>query len=514
MENNIPHEPLSFRELTPTPIDFESDIKLTSSVQWYWQDDSGFKPYSKEMSRQIESQYSKFQENQAESSFVVSEIVRSNNDLPQSYTIDFVSNEQINNTNSKVTIKRELVSVTLNNQGVWYFKENSSWTRYDILCQVQIEQAFSNYIKGISSSVISLTFPGHPETYLLDFSQGTQTSTTSGCVRSTKREEGDEVSEVPTFHFKIDSLTEKSDQELLKGINSRLLEMIIKENNVSTASESDFDLSFDKAKSTFILTLDPSLSTISSILFSVVFQSLKSQGLSVSVQEDKANDGISNRRLRNLLSGIVPTKMNRDGVMQYLAHKLIWNCNWTIYGGYVRDFIIRNWRANDIDVVVSSTQSFDTIIEDFKRELRLSNFNPVFRDLPRDNDLCKSIEINIGIYQIQVDFTFPGTSRQFDNSAPPYVEADVSNFIVNKTGLGFKEPEVQEEKGISLKTAIEHAINQEFVFFYNLNQYPALKYRLKKISSRGFVCLSKVPDHCLDLFGDLPSPFYRPLMPS
>ncbi|KAL0230976.1 hypothetical protein GEMRC1_010381 [Eukaryota sp. GEM-RC1] len=521
MQNNVPHQPVSFKQLTPTPVDFEnfsvagnvqSNTRLTSVAQWYWKDDSGFKPYKEEMSRRIESQYGKYQENQAGSSFVATEIVRLNDDKPQSYTIDFSSKQQTNNrTNYTRAIKRELVSVSLDSRGVWYFKENSSWIRYDRLCQEQIEQAFSNYINGTSSSVVSLSFPGRPETYLLDFSHATQTNTTSGSKRSIKRDDKDEAVDDAMFSFKIDSLNGKSKQDLIKMIDGQLSTMIVKASNVSAVSDSDFDLSFDNDESTFVLTLDSSLSSISPILFSVVYRCLKSQGVSVSVKEDDANDAVSNLRLRNLLSGIIPTKMDRDGVMQYLAYILVWNCNSTIYGGYVRDFIVRNWKANDIDVMVSSDNSWDETIEKFKSELKLSNFNPVFRDLPRKNNICKSVEVGIGNYKVQVDFTTPGGSRQFENAAPPYVEADVSNLIVNKFGLGFKEPGAQQDRGISMKTTIEHANNQEFVFFYDLNRYPALKYRLKRFRSRGFVCLSKLPDNCLDIFGALPSPFYRPL---
>ncbi|KAL0233379.1 hypothetical protein GEMRC1_012124 [Eukaryota sp. GEM-RC1] len=454
MQNSIPHEPVLFRELTPTPFEFEnlsvsstpqSRSIIPSVAQWYWQDDSGFKPYSDEMSRQIESQYGKYQINLAGPSFV-SETVSLNDDQPQSYTIDFDSNQQINNNSGDTrAIKRELVSVSLDSRGVWYFKENSSWIRYDELCQEQVEQAFSNYING-TSAVVSLTFPGRPETYLLDFSQGTQTNTTSGVVSSIKRDVKEDVGDGTTFNFKVDNQNDQSEDgqnQLLKLIEGQLSEMIVKTSN---DSESDFVLIFDTNESTFILTLGPSLSSISPILFSVVYRCLKSQGVSVFVTEDEANDGISNLRLRNLLSGIIPTKMDRDGVMQYLAYILVWNCNCTIFGAYVRDFLVRNWKANGIDVIVSSTQSLDDTIGNFKNELQFSNFNPVFRDLPMNNNICKSIDVSIGNYQIQVEFTTADGLRQLDNSAPPYVEADVSNLILNKSGLGFKEPGVQEEK--------------------------------------------------------------------
>ncbi len=57
------------------------------------------------------------------------------------------------------------------------------WTDYDHLAHSVVATAYQSYLAGTGPSTVSVTFPGRPETYQLDFINCTQTNLTSATER-------------------------------------------------------------------------------------------------------------------------------------------------------------------------------------------------------------------------------------------------------------------------------------------------------------------------------------------
>ncbi|KAL0206987.1 hypothetical protein P9112_012698 [Eukaryota sp. TZLM1-RC] len=216
-----------------------------------------------------------------------------------------------------------------------------------------------------------------------------------------------------------------------------------------------------------------------------------------------------NPRLRKLLSGERPLleSLCRESLQEYLCHILLWECDCKIYGGYVRDWVIGNQTANDIDCTSPTTDVKATIAQ-FLKSIRKSKFKYKNVSLKRVNALCQRLKFKVGNYDMEVDFTAPGASRKSEGASPPFVEADVSNLQLCRTKyLSFNEPDASWNTDLS--TVISHVINQEFVFYYNLEKNPSQLYRLERRLKKGWVCLSKIPASYLHVF-DGRSHLYRP----
>ncbi|KAL0212097.1 hypothetical protein RCL1_005723 [Eukaryota sp. TZLM3-RCL] len=207
-----------------------------------------------------------------------------------------------------------------------------------------------------------------------------------------------------------------------------------------------------------------------------------------------------NERLARLFSGapVTITKVSRDDLFEYLVYVLVHQCDCSIYGGYVRDFLIRNAETGDLDVCCPS-QDLNCSIDQFVDKLTRSSYMFDVDDPLMVNNVCQRLTVVLGRVSAQIDFTAPGASRKFSGAAPPFVEADVSNLQVSKASyLSFREPEAS--KNTDLATVITHCMNQEFVFYYDLNQAPQMKYRLERRVKKGWVCLSAIPSSFRDVF--------------
>jgi hypothetical protein len=115
-------------------------------------------------------------------------IIRYIDDKPQDYDINFQTNVQEHViTKYRRAISRVQVKIPKSN-GKWCVNDDDgNWTYFDTTVQGILEQHFQSYAQGKGPSSISVTFPGRPETYHIDFANGVQTNQITSRQRSIKR---------------------------------------------------------------------------------------------------------------------------------------------------------------------------------------------------------------------------------------------------------------------------------------------------------------------------------------
>ncbi|KAL0224637.1 hypothetical protein RCL1_002549 [Eukaryota sp. TZLM3-RCL] len=507
----FPSQQIEFKHVDiPTPIHFEYlsvvDVDPTSTLscvaRWQWCDDSGFKPYTEDISRLIESRWALFNTGDAVESFVAGRIVRLVDDVPQDYLINFQTMKQTNiKTGYTRAIKRELVSITISKNYTWQYFDQGVWTKYDSFIQNTIEDRYRNYVSTKVSAIVKLFFPGRSEQYMLDFASATQKNLNTKSIRKIRRLDSQLESPlsdmIMTFHLIVKVVPNIG---VVQKVQLSLLKMI----NITTSSllNNCFDFSFDNTQYCFVLRLQHELLSISSILAAIVCRTLNQNNVDVLLPKEEESEYSANLqpRLTKLLSGITPLleTLSRETLYEYISHVLVFECNCTIHGAFVRDYLIRNVTVSGIDVCCP-TDSVDESINLLVSILNSSQLNFVIEEPISITNTLQQVIVSCGTYNFQLDFTMPESSRMIEGAVPPFVEADVSNLQVSKASyLSFREPEAS--KNTDLATVVAHCMNQEFVFYYDLNHQSDFKESLKRYLDKGWVCLSHIPEEHQEVF--------------
>ena len=83
--------------------------------------------------------------------------------------------------------------------GVWeYLEDSGTWTAFDSLVQGALATGFAEYRAGRSGSVATVTVPGRPQAYTIDYARGTQRNTVTLRERAVRYREV--RSRLPSLH--------------------------------------------------------------------------------------------------------------------------------------------------------------------------------------------------------------------------------------------------------------------------------------------------------------------------
>jgi hypothetical protein len=178
----------------------------------------------------------------------------------------------------------------------------------------------------------------------------------------------------------------------------------------------------------------------------------------------------------------------RDDAMSLIAHALIWNGNCQLYGGFVRDWLIRGESANDIDTLLPQGTAPAQILQAISGVLARDG---IVVSAQKQKGLAHTVVFRIpGHQDIEVDLVDPVAKAQ--NASSPGVDCDVGNMSFGRNGnLSLL---VANPKLVSLAKSKRHCEKKQFVFYYNCSAASDMcQKRLTKYFSRGWTCLNALP---------------------
>jgi hypothetical protein len=173
-----------------------------------------------------------------------------------------------------------------------------------------------------------------------------------------------------------------------------------------------------------------------------------------------------------------------DAVL-HVAHAAIFDASCIVYGGFLRDWVVRGEMANDVDVTTSdydATQhAMTTALSAYG--IALSGAQPWGQ-----NHDYRRLQYSWQGHTIDVDLVDPSKVPP----TPPGVDCDVGNLQLDKhSGLQLKVPRLGQY--VSLAKSVKHCMSKKFVLFYDPSAGDVAGRRLKKYVGRGWVCKSHVP---------------------
>jgi hypothetical protein len=196
-----------------------------------------------------------------------------------------------------------------------------------------------------------------------------------------------------------------------------------------------------------------------------------------------------------LLSGsakpLRPT--NRNEAVLHVAHAAIFDAGCVVYGGFLRDWVVRGETANDVDV---RTSDYDATQRAMNTALQAFGINLSGSQPWGQNKTFRRLQYTWQGNAIDVDLVNPSLVP----STPPGVDCDVGNLQLDKhNGLQLKVPRLGQH--VSLAKSVKHCMSKKFVLFYDPSGSEPAGRRLKKYIERGWICISHVPDDVASRLG-------------
>jgi len=196
-----------------------------------------------------------------------------------------------------------------------------------------------------------------------------------------------------------------------------------------------------------------------------------------------------NPRLKLLVTACKPPPpQTKEDAVMHIAHAAIFDANAVVYGGFVRDYIVRNESANDVDVNTADYDATEKQITAALKSLHIIEQDPHVKQWGKQN-LYRRLTYDWQGHKLEVDLVDPAKVP----FSPPGVDCDVGNLAIDKRGLMLKKTGMVSV--VPLPACVAHAQTKEFVFFYDLSgDARKMEFdRLTKYLGRGWTCRSAVP---------------------
>ena len=173
-----------------------------------------------------------------------------------------------------------------------------------------------------------------------------------------------------------------------------------------------------------------------------------------------------------------------DDPLLIASRIILYDMGLMIYGGFVRDYIIRNQVANDLDVLVPKNKDVNIVSQDLIKlltERGFQQFNP-----PKKYNSLKHF-FQYKNKQFEIDLVEESKKSTFSDY--PHVECDVSNLLISKNIKNYLQKKFPNAGSniITLDLSIENCLRHEFIYFNISKQKDRIQ---KKYFHRGWTCIN------------------------
>jgi len=198
-----------------------------------------------------------------------------------------------------------------------------------------------------------------------------------------------------------------------------------------------------------------------------------------------------NPRLQLLMTASKPPPpQTKEDAIMHVVHAAIFNANAVVYGGFVRDYVVRNESANDVDVNTADYDATERQMTAALKALNIIEQDPSVQSWGKAS-LYRRLTYSWQGHKLEVDLVDPAKVP----FSSPGVDCDVGNLAIDKArGLTLKKSAT--DCIVPLRTCVAHAQAKEFVFFYDLSgdSGKMARERLTKYLGRGWICRGNVPE--------------------
>ncbi|KAG9396463.1 Pre-mRNA splicing factor RNA helicase [Carpediemonas membranifera] len=480
-------------------------------VRWAWNNDGGaedFALYDETVSAEIEAHYQAFTAGICQPVYIAKAITRLRDDMKQDYSVDVGRSSQTNlKTRFTRKIRRQHVHVSLEDENgsifIWQFKtDDGIWTPYDSTIQGTLQHAIRSYVNN-GPGIVALSFPGRPEQYHVNFAAGTQRNADTGTSRLVRRHEVSAFDSTVAEIFPMGAVGPAITDEQLVRASRQVAVVMATFGNVSYS-----DVRIHRGTTT-AAALELSLSGIPANLSAVTlaYAAVELASLGVTVTTTESLDNL-HRLLTPMTAADSAVEVNQRVDLQVQVARVLLHRvpGLTIYGGSVRDWVIRGEAPNDIDCKIPD----DTNIESISAELTRLPQVTFAQYLQPGSKPSHQILLQTVFGQVDIDFVTDTIAKQLA-TRPPFVEADVSNFAVSVERNLHPKVAAIRGKPFDMEEAMEHALNKQFVFYMSYDASASYYCRrLLKYVNKGWECLSPVPQEAKDRHDSLKDICGRP----
>jgi len=187
----------------------------------------------------------------------------------------------------------------------------------------------------------------------------------------------------------------------------------------------------------------------------------------------------------------------RNSQMVFIAHAVVWRGGCCVYGGFVRDLLIRSEVANDIDVGYNPSKiSLQNVLVIVREAARAVNLVVVQENSSKGMAYALTLR---GGDQRPFDVDVVNMDEVAHKSESPGVDCDVGNMLVEISGkdsFGMRLKVMNRSCLLSLAESQRHCMSKCFVFYYSMETNTA-RQRLDKYFRRGWVCLTQLSPNFL-----------------
>lgn len=277
----------------------DSRANVRCPFMWSWRDDDGkFKLYTKVSNQEIETAYQQYLQNPGNPAciqFYLQPVIRLTTDAPTEYVINFAEMVQTLRYGAlnRRPLRREEVPITPHEADWFFLNHTGAWQMYEPTVNSELETEWLDFSAQQGSSVVTITSPGRPERYQVNFQTMMQTNLVNNTQRRVERRLRDptSITRPPTKLVisldrgsSVNTLSEYAILENLETLLANVVQQACKKQAIQVPH-----IQFNQASCSLSVTLDSNTEELSDLVSAAVRNRLIDSGIGTKMDRAASN---------------------------------------------------------------------------------------------------------------------------------------------------------------------------------------------------------------------------------